>query len=240
MALGNTTSARSTKFFTATNIIYSVIVLVVMVFIFFWATVIFGHVHGTEFSAETLSRREFQYYQLPLFGIQVTPLDRTVVAAPTEQFLISNKYITPIRPEQWDLIRGYEGVWPVDPLGASILCTYFDAVNQKSQPIWVAWTKDHPQLAAILWPEVIAVARSRHYAMIPDMMQLVQVADEKQPQKFQSELGALMADQAVRLAKWSESVDANRARDLYKLALSKVPQHPAAQKGLESLGQAKN
>jgi hypothetical protein len=211
---------------------------VVVILFFFWATLFFGRVHGTEFSAESLARREFNYYRLPLLGFQVTSLDRTPVASATEQFLLSKKYVTPVLPEKWDLIRGYQGVSIVDPLGASILCAYFDAQDHQSQPFWISWSQDHPKLATILWPEVINVARLRHFEMIPDMMQLAQTADERQPQQFQSELNVLIADQAVRLAKWFQSIDANRARDLYKLALSKVPQHPAAQQGLQTLAQA--
>jgi len=216
-------------------VIYLIITAVVMILMMAWATFLFGRVEGTEFSPETLTRRRFGYYELPIFGLQVSPLDRTPLASNMEQFLLKNKYATPIKPEKWDLIAGAQGAVTVNPRGASILCAYFDALDNASQPYWLGWSQNHPQLAAILWPEVITVARLRRYELIPDMMHLALLADEKQPQKFQTELQQQMVDQSMKLANWFQPIDANRARELYQLVLSKDPKRADAQQALQSL-----
>jgi hypothetical protein len=229
------TSARRPRRLSAGTVLYYFVGLLVLAMVTAWATLLFGSVSGSEFSPETLQRREFSYYQLPLLGIQVTPLDRKPVTGSVEQYLLTNKIVAPIKPEKWDLIEGYEGATHVNPHGASILCTYFDAINHQNQPYWENWSKTHPQLAAILWPELVVVARLRFYEIIPDMMQLAESTDESQSQKFQTELNDVIIAQSLELAQWWEPINSQRARDLYQLILAKNPQHPRALQALKSL-----
>lgn len=64
----------------------------------------FGSVSGEEFSADTFQTREFKYYEVPILGVQVSPIWRTASTRDAALFLTQNNLVTPppIQPDPVD------------------------------------------------------------------------------------------------------------------------------------------
>src|SRR5687767_2566698 len=120
--------------------------LVFVVAVFIYSTLYFGFVEGQEFAADSFNRREFSFYQIPVIGLQITPIDRRDVTNDLEKYLVTQKLIatrtTTMVPKRWDLIyarRGY-ATNPQQLLSqgeARILCEYLDASDAKGNHIWL-------------------------------------------------------------------------------------------------------
>jgi len=133
---------------------------------------LFGEVHGTEFSPRRFQRRRFVYYQIPLVGIQVSPVTQVDVTNDLERYLQSA--ITPgdgSFTERWDLVSISHAGVPVWDGDAGWLCGYLDAPSRQGTKDWLAWSQDNQELADVLWPRVAEVAREDKYFLIPDIMQ---------------------------------------------------------------------
>lgn len=146
----------------------------------------FGRVQGTEFSAGTLTQRRFSYYEIPILRWQITPISRRSFAGSLEQRLLNDKLVA-IQPDQrWDLVQASRWNERIAPHGAGILLDYLEAgldyrtliLNRAgtTRLFWDAWTDEHPALAAVLWPEVIELARRQLYPFVPDIMVLARQA----------------------------------------------------------------
>ena len=137
---------------------------------------IFGSVSGTEFSPESLETRSFSYYEIPGIRWQVSPIVRKVTVGGVEQLLQRQQLVTLLPASQWDLVSAQRMTDWIDPRGASILNSYLRARTDDNRDYWADWTVKHSELAKVVWPEVIRLARRRLYIFIPDLMQLARRA----------------------------------------------------------------
>lgn len=62
--------------------------------------VVFGHLQGEEFAAESFDRREFEYYEIPLVRIQVTPIYRSPTTGSLESLLVRRGYLGTADPTE--------------------------------------------------------------------------------------------------------------------------------------------
>ena len=137
------------------------------------ATLMFGAVGGEEFCPDTFSRRSFLYYELPLVGLQITPIRRRDETQDLEKHLTKHNYVPSGKAApQWHLVNSMRsGVSRVRG-DAAILCEYLDANADKRDSYWKAWTEQHPELAKILWPAVAQTASRKLYFFVPDLFDL--------------------------------------------------------------------
>ena len=94
-----TSSARSSTANRSPKRIWRIVGLVSLsiiglAFALLASVVVFGRIQGEEFSAANFQRREFLYYEIPLAGLQVWPIDRTSTTNQLERWLTSNRYVS--------------------------------------------------------------------------------------------------------------------------------------------------
>jgi hypothetical protein len=211
------------------GLLYLLLWLVLAVPILIVGTALFGYVEGIEFSPNDFSRRTFSFYEIPLLGIQATPIKRVSQTGPLEQFLVAQKWITVSQASTWDVVRARRGQHVIDPGTASILCHYLDAADPKGNHAWLVWSQAHGPQAAKLWPLVADLARNDLYAVIPDVMRAALEHVDLSPEPFAAALQRLSADRCVTLGSWyAAQGDTPRARQCFQLALGHQPQHPVA------------
>lgn len=139
-----------------------------LLFVVAVCTVTFGRVEGEEFSPQTFQRRRFRYVEIPLLGIQVSPIDRQDTTNGLEQHLRQLPGVAQIPvTKRWDLVRIRRAGQDWEEGDGLILCMYLDAVDAKDQLHWYTWSQQHPELAAELWPVVGQLAQNQMYALVP-------------------------------------------------------------------------
>jgi len=164
------------------------------------AVFIFGGVYGTEFNPQTFERRMFGFHEVPLLRLQVTPLWRVDSSGDVEQLVTTQKYVTPdpAAPETWHLVSLVRRNSRLPPTDVQILARYLDAKDEDHDSYWSSWSSNHPEMAAIFWPEVARLARLEQYILLPPLFELARnAADAK---TFQTELKQLQTRQLQETA----------------------------------------
>lgn len=165
------------------------------------ATFLFGHHGGEEFSPDTFTRRLFYYFQIPLLGIQVTPILREDTTNALENYVLANRFVVPNSPDnpRWDLVRAFSAGSGIVRGDAEILCNYLDATDQNQRLYWQRWSDSRPEAARVLWPLVARLARQQLYLFVPELFELA--AAESDPDVLAGKLKRSLAQQYHRLAK---------------------------------------
>lgn len=140
----------------------------------------FGNVQGLEFSPETFKRRSFSYYEIPLLRWQISPIRREKVTGDLENYLLNNGLVktTATVTPLWDLVLLKRGQFESHTTDAHLLCMFFDIEQKSEKNFWLEWSKDHQQSAAILWPQVVRLARRKTYLLIPHLFALATRIDD--------------------------------------------------------------
>jgi tetratricopeptide (TPR) repeat protein len=208
----------------------------------------FGHVKGEEFSPATFTRREFSYYEIPLLGLQISPIHRRDLTNVLESHLTRDKLVTAQAVtesgKRWDLViarRGLEGARgrALAQGNARILCEYLDALDSKSVHVWLTWTTENPELAKVVWPVVAQVARQDLYIFVPDLFELARNAGD--PVELKAELDRWLVQQYLAFALTQQQLNRHEAAiELYSAVLQLDPSHADAligrAKSLTALG----
>lgn len=172
-----------------------------LVFVVYVSTRIFGHVSGEEFSPDSFERRVFEYYEIPLVHLQITPISRQDTTNSLERHLAGQK-LFPVQagPElRWDLVRARQGAQTTRHGDAGILCAYLDASDENGNLIWKTWTEKDAALAKVLWTAVDRLADQRLYLLVPDVFALANQATDAIA--FQQEVDRALADCYENLAR---------------------------------------
>lgn len=177
------------------RIVVGIVVVVAVLIVLAMVIYLFGAVYGQEFSPATFTRRDYVYYQIPLMGIQITPVFRSMGTNDLETHLTVNRLVTKstAKNPRWDTVVVHSLGAPLgEPGDAYLLCAYLDASDGENDLVWLNWTKKHPKLAKTLWPAVAAAARDRQYVLIPDMIEsAMQVGT---PDELQRQLDRIVAE----------------------------------------------
>jgi len=186
-----------------------------------YATLWFGNVEGVEFAADAFLRRKFDYYEIPLIRVQVSGIERSDSTGPVENYLLGQKLVrlrTPAAsaPRRWDLVNARQNSVQRAFGEAGILCRYLDMRDADGAHIWLTWSKDHPELARILWPEVQNVAEKQLYFLIPELFQRARKADDAK--RFQTEIKQFLADRFLWLADIEQELGRVSQADEYRAA----------------------
>lgn len=132
-----------------------------------------GGVTGTEFSPSHFQTREFSFYEIPFFHIQITPIDRKNTTGPIARQLRAKSWISVPRgknPSNWHLVKLSRGPTGT-PAVASLLSDELE-LQGSGTPFWKGWNSDHPKRAAALWPVVQRLAERELYIIIPELLLL--------------------------------------------------------------------
>lgn len=189
------------------------------------ATLILGHIGGEEFRPDTFARRSFAYFEIPLLGLQVSPIARKDTTNGLESYLATHKYVTVTKPQTspqpWHLVTSMRSGVVTFYGDAAILCLYLDARDEKGL-YWQKWTEEHPELAKALWPHVAQTACQRLYLFIPELFELAGRATD--PVTLDRELRAALARNYARLAEVQQDLGRHEtAIELWDQALVHAP-----------------
>jgi hypothetical protein len=212
----------------------ALVVLLVLaggLFIVATGTLLFGQVSGQEFAPDTLERRRYSYYELPVVRIQVTPVWRSVSRPELEQALVDGKYVEINSPPgRWDLVASYRLAEMLRSGDAHILGNYLDAWNEAGEVHWLQWTTSHPAIARIFWPEIVKLARQELYFFMPELFELA--AEQTDVRAFQGDLKQVLARKYEELAQVEVALqNFAAARRFYTEALSYEPQRDTSLQG---------
>lgn len=181
----------------------------------------FGGVAGEEFSPQKFTMRRFYYWQIPLVGVQVWPVQLTKIDGDEDElalYIRRNKLHGDVRSKNahWDIMM-------MDELGAkrfrgnaSILTQYLRQPGATGMQSWLDWTKKNPKSAAVFWPIIATLAEANLYPVIPSLME---AARKIEASDFENEIRALAAKEVKAFSKAEgEAGEPDRVASLDKLA----------------------
>lgn len=154
-----------------------------------------GYVSGSEFSPTHFQQRDFEFYEIPLLRLQITPIWRSASTPSTANYLRQNSMIKAAprgQPTYWHLVSISRGLHGTTAADAELLIDQLQLkANDKLH--WQTWSTDHPKSAAILWPIVQRLAERELYFLVPRLFE-ISLADLT-PVQLQSELDSHLVDQ---------------------------------------------
>ena len=160
-----------------------VLVVGALIIVLFLAGVvaIFGRVSGREFSPTHFETRSFWFVEIPLLQLQVMPIRRTSQVSRLSTYLATSGLINRPQgpPAQWHLVElgRFAAQRPADAKLLSDFLEHRRGVSSIGELYWHQWSTEHPELAAILWPEVQKLAERELYLLIPELFQIAELAD---------------------------------------------------------------
>lgn len=176
MSAAPTTATSNSKRSKLATILLGVGVAVVVVLILTFFTMMFGGVAGTEFAPHNFETRNYHLVRVPVINIQVWPVQRVTEKSVLVDHLFGASKIlveTKKGDPEFDLVDEQAGSRAIRG-DARFLQSY---LADKAATDWLAWTKDHPELAKVFWPEVQKIANRRMYAAVPEMFHLASQHD---------------------------------------------------------------
>lgn len=140
------------------------------------SVLLFGYVEGREFAPTHFKTRKFWYLEIPILGVQVSPIIRTEANSSLQQYLVSNSLVAnpPDDVDTWHLIEVRR--WFLEQVegDAKMLDRYLNyfSPDNEVEPFWNGWTTREPGMAKALWPRVQGAACGGRYAEIPTMFRI--------------------------------------------------------------------
>jgi hypothetical protein len=193
MSTSGTTAQTGNRRRISARLGFALLSIIGTLVIIYFLTLWFGSVRGDEFAPDTFSRRAFSYYELPLIHLQVSPVRRIVRQNELCRHLTDTGLVTKTAAaSRWDLVSASRGQRQLRDGDALILCRYLDARDSDGIQYWLRWTKQHPGLAKVLWPQVAQAAREELYVRIPEMFRAAWSMEN--PDHLQRNLKAIMED----------------------------------------------
>jgi hypothetical protein len=185
----------------AANWLFGILATLGLAVVVLIATLLFGQHGGEEFCPDSFTRRSFFYFQIPLVGIQVTPIFRDDTTNSLENYLVAGKFVTRTSTDnpRWDLVTALSAGSQVARGDADILCSYLDTTGDNAGLYWQHWSDTNPAAAKILWPFVAQLARQQLYLLVPELFELA--GAESDPKALTRKLEGSLAQQYLRLAK---------------------------------------
>lgn len=142
-----------------------------------------GIVTGIEFSPDRFMHRSFRYYQW--CGIQVTPRQSHEWRSKVDDYIHEHSFASDVdMPNaRWHFVKGFApGIrgWHGN---AKHMCQSVGCWDGNDE--WVQWSVDHPALAKIIWPQVVAWARNEQYNEIMMLFRFTNLDSSTSPEDVQ-------------------------------------------------------
>lgn len=205
------------------------LVAVLMAGVFAYSTLEFGLITGEEFSPFSFQRRSFWYYEVPLVGIQVSPISHDDTTGDLETYLVAQKLVAPqtLKAERWDLIQAHAGRTEAAQGDAAILHNYLVAGSSGKDAYWLKWTKDHPEKAKHLWSAVSQLAEQELYMLIPEVIDAA--GEQTDLVEMEKQIDTALQRQYFALATAQHQLGRHEeAVELYSEVLSRAPEYHEA------------
>jgi hypothetical protein len=231
--MSKATASKAKKSDKTAWIIVMVVGVLGVVVLTLFSTFQFGQVRGDEFSPDTLKRRSYSYYQIPLIRLQVTGIDYTDTTGNLESHWTTAKLVTArtVAKPAWHTIQATAGERELPEGDATILFRYLDHNTAPDGETWLDWSTKKPNAAKILWPAVVQLARDQMYLYVPGLLELAGEADNLA--EFTNRVNTYAADSYSQMAGTRHAMQQHAAAvKLYQTALSYQQDHSAAQAGL--------
>ncbi|WP_345684392.1 hypothetical protein [Novipirellula caenicola] len=134
-----------------------------------------GYVSGREISPDTFVMRDFQFYEIPMVHLQITPIRRTASTPKTAIYLRQKKLIVDPSTSsgRWDLVRITRGFTGATPMDGQLLVDQLSLEHQGNE-YWRQWSIDHPAHAKVFWPVIQRLADRELYLLMPPLFELAQ------------------------------------------------------------------
>lgn len=148
-----------------------------------------GTVYGVQFSPDRCSHRSFRYYQW--CGVQVTPKQTREWRSDLDTYIQESGFAVGGNAEnpRWHFVKGFApGVrgWHGD---AKYMCQSVGCWSGNDRWL-IAWSKNHPDLAKVIWPQVIMWARDERYYEIMLLFRLTNLEDATSPEDIREKVKA--------------------------------------------------
>ena len=139
-----------------------------------------GSVHGIEFSPDRFAHRSFSYYQW--CGLQISPMQTREWHSKVDEYLHANGFVprTEELTPRWDFVKGsapFVRGWHGD---AKVMCQAIGCYSGSDE--WVVWSQNNPELANVVWPQVMSWARNGQYEEIACLFKFVDLDKAKTPE----------------------------------------------------------
>jgi hypothetical protein len=185
-----------------------------------------GQVRGSEFSPTHFQQRRFQFYEIPLLHLQITPIRRRATTPATARYLRQKSLIPRPTgpPEPWHLVSLSRGLSNATPADAKLLA---DQLDLRSGPdhYWRKWSIDHPQHARVLWPVIQKLAIRELYILMPSLLELAQ--RKQSPGQLQTAIDQRLKRNYRSLVRDMQAADRGQlARQLLAEARQDFPDDP--------------
>lgn len=157
-----------------------------------------GYVEGTEFAPTHFQQRSFNFYELPLIHLQITPIKRRANTPKTAVHVRMTGLVKTAggTPSTWHLVQINRGITGSTPANADLLIEQLDLEHDGGH-YWEKWSKDHVPLAKVLWPVIQKLAERELYILIPAAFEMAQL--EQTPQELQQNLDDYLKQQYLTL-----------------------------------------
>lgn len=181
-----------------------------------------GHVAGKEFSPGHFQQRSFDFFEIPLIHLQVTPINRSSATSSAANYIRQKNLISvPAgQPNDWHLVTITRGISDPVPADAQLLTDQL--AHETGDGFWRKWSESHPQQAATLWPLVQKLAQRELYVLIPRLLELAHQSTASPD--FEARLHAYLREEYAALV--AEARRAERpelASDLLQEGLADYP-----------------
>ena len=216
----------------ASRICFWLLAVLLLFVVVAYATLFFGSVRGEEFSPQTFRRRGFSYLEFPLIRLQITPVSHADETGDLEKYLVAQKLLPKSKAgdTNWDLVYAAQGTTAAAHGDARILCRYLDTVDDANDLAWLKWSKDHGEMAKLLWPVIAKLARADLYSFIPDVFVVARSAADADA--LQQAIDATLAAKYLLAAQTLQKLEQDKAAgELFTEALAHDPNLVSALEG---------
>lgn len=138
-----------------------------------------GTVSGVEFSPDRFSHRSFRYYQF--CGLQITPKQTREWRSHVDDYLHKHGFVSNGNSQnpRWHFVKGFApGVRGWSGM-AKYMCQSVGCWNGDDK--WIKWSNERPDLAEVIWPQVVTWARNGQYDEIVTLFRLTELDLAKTP-----------------------------------------------------------
>ncbi len=160
--------------------------IIIALTVFGWVTDQSGWAHGVEFSPDLFCHRSFRYYQW--CGIQVTPKQTREWRSAVDEYVHENGFVSDadVDEPRWHFVHGFAPGWRGWVGIAKPFCLGVGCWKGSDQ--WVKWSEDHPDLAKIVWPQVVTWARHEQYGEVRTLFHIMDQEDATSPEDIREKI----------------------------------------------------
>lgn len=149
-----------------------------------------GRVYGIEFSPDSFSHRTFVYHEW--CGIRCTLGSQDEWRSDVDTYLHNAGYVTPTEQERWHLVKGFAPHIRGWGGSAKFMCQSLGCWDGDNK--WVQWSHDNPELADIVWPNVVNWARQEKYDEVMWLFRYTELEDAQTPDDVRARVSSAIAN----------------------------------------------